>query len=217
MRRFVTALAALTAIAALGAIAYAKDGATTAPETDAPAALAIGAEAPLTHVKMITTDGEELTLADARGTKGTLVVFTCNSCPWAQAWESRVAAIGNAWSKKGIGVIAINSNDPDVKAEDGMDEMKARSDKLGLRFAYAVDATSELARAFGATRTPEAFLFDAKGKLVYHGAIDDNAREPGKVKNRYLDDAVKAVVAGKAVPMAETKALGCSIKFRTKA
>jgi hypothetical protein len=77
-----------------------------------------------------------------------------------------------------------------------------------------VDATSGLARAFGATRTPEAFLFDKNGRLVYHGTIDDNAREPEKIKARYLKDAVAAVAAGKAVPVAETKSLGCSIKFR---
>jgi len=79
-----------------------------------------------------------------------------------------------------------------------------------------VDATSDVARAFGATRTPEAFLFDAKGKLVYHGAVDDNAREPEKVTERWLDDAMAATVAGKAVATKETKSLGCTIKFRAR-
>lgn len=217
MRRFIIALAAVAAIVAIGATAHAKEAPVASQESDAPASLVIGDAAPMIDVKMMTADGQEVALADARGEKGTLVVFTCNSCPWAQAWEGRVAALGNAWSKKGVGVIAINSNDPEVKAEDDLDGMRARAKKLGMKFAYAVDATSDLARAFGATRTPEAFLFDADGKLVYHGAIDDNAREPAKVKNRYLEDAVKAVSAGKAVPTAETKALGCSIKFRSKA
>ena len=78
----------------------------------------------------------------------------------------------------------------------------------------AVDATSEVARAFGATRTPEAYLFDADGKLVYHGTIDDNAKEPAKVSQRYLENALRSVAEGKAVVVSETKALGCSIKFR---
>jgi hypothetical protein len=91
--------------------------------------------------------------------------------------------------------------------------MQANAKKSKMSFPYVVDATSDVARAFGATRTPEAFLFGADGHLVYHGAIDDN-RDAGQVKTRYLEDAVNAVVAGKAVAMQETKALGCGIKFR---
>lgn len=176
--------------------------------------LAIGAEAPMKDVKMTSVDGRELTIADVAGKKGTLVVFTCNACPWAKMWERRVSEIGNAATKQGIGVIAINANDPSVNAEDSFDEMKARAAKLGLKFPYAVDATSGVARAFGATRTPEAFLFDAKGVLVYHGTIDDNAREAGAVKQPYLRKAVTAVASGKKVATAETKSLGCGIKFR---
>jgi hypothetical protein len=132
------------------------------------------------------------------------------------AWESRIAEIGNAAAKAGVGVVAINSNDPSLNSGDNLDGMKKRAKTLKLEFAYAVDATSDIARAFGATRTPEAFLFDAAGNLVYHGTIDDNAKEPEKVTQRYLKDAVDAVVAGTEVPMAETKSLGCSIKFRKK-
>ena len=94
--------------------------------------------------------------------------------------------------------------------------MVARSKKLGFKFPYAVDATSDLARAFGATRTPEAFLFDAAGKLVYHGTVDDNAQDEKAVKQAWLRDAVTAVSAGKVVATAETKALGCGIKYRAK-
>jgi hypothetical protein len=94
--------------------------------------------------------------------------------------------------------------------------MQARAKQKGMKFAYAVDGTSELAVAFGASRTPEAFLFDAKGLLVYHGTIDDNADDAGKVTKPYLKDAVLAVASGKSVPTAQTKALGCGIKFRGK-
>ena len=98
-----------------------------------------------------------------------------------------------------------------------MPAMQERAKSLGLAFPYVVDATSDVARAFGATRTPEAFLFDAKGKLVYHGAVDDNAHKPAEVTVRWLNDALSATSAGKAVAVKETKSLGCTIKFRGKA
>ena len=90
----------------------------------------------------------------------------------------------------------------------------ARAKERKMQFAYAVDPGSELAKAFGATRTPEAFLFDANGKLVYHGTIDDNADDAKAVEQPYLANAVNAVALGKTVAVAETKALGCGIKFR---
>ena len=184
---------------------------------DAPRALAIGATAPQADVKMAGVDGRTLSIAGVKGANGTLVIFTCNSCPWAQAWEGRIAELGNTYARQKIGVIAINSNDPSVKPDDDLAAMKERAGKLGLAFPYVVDASSDVARAFGASRTPEAFLFDRQGKLVYHGAVDDNAREPEKVTERWLRDALVATVAGKPVAVPETKSLGCSIKFRTKA
>jgi hypothetical protein len=92
--------------------------------------------------------------------------------------------------------------------------MVTRAKDRGMKYAYALDATSDIARAFGATRTPEAFLFDASGKLVYHGTVDDNCDDPSAVKQAYLANAVWAVAGGKAVPVAETKSIGCGIKFR---
>jgi peroxiredoxin len=212
MMRLRPLAAATLAVALAAPLALADD--TAAPAEPAP--LAIGAKAPMADVKMKNANGKDLTIASAAGKKGTLVVFTCNHCPWAMAWESRIAEIGNAAAKAGVGVVAINSNDPSLNSGDNLDGMKKRAKTLKLEFAYAVDATSDIARAFGATRTPEAFLFDAAGNLVYHGTIDDNAKEPEKVTQRYLKDAVDAVVAGTEVPMAETKSLGCSIKFRKK-
>ena len=193
-------------LATLGGAARAEETAVTA--------LAIGESAPLSDVKMKNVDGRELSIADVKGAKGTLVVFSCNACPWAKAWETRIVELGNVYSKRGFGVVMINSNDPSLNAEDGFDVMQKRSKERKMKFAYVVDGTSDLARAFGATRTPEVYLFGADGKLAYRGTIDDNAREPGKVQHRYLRDALDAMLAGKAVPVAETKALGCSIKFR---
>jgi peroxiredoxin len=177
-------------------------------------ALALGEAPPTSDVGMKNVDGKVLTIADVKGAKGTLVLFTCNHCPWVKAWESRMVKVAADAKKRGIGVIAINSNDPQGYPEDSYDNMVKRAKDKGYGFPYVVDATSDVARAFGATHTPEAFLFDAQGKLVYHGAIDDNARQPKQVKSRWLADAVSAVASGKAVPVAETKSLGCSIKFR---
>ncbi len=201
MRRSIASLALLIAL--------------TPAAAPAPAAgLVLGDPAPMSDVKMRDVGGREISLAAAKGARGTLVVFTCNHCPYAKAWERRIAALGNDAARRGLGVIAINPNDPAAYPEDAFEPMVKRARALGLRFPYTVDATSGMARAFGATRTPEAFLFDAGGKLVYHGTIDDNAKDADAVKRHYLRDAVDAVLAGKPVPMAETKALGCSIKFR---
>ena len=177
-------------------------------------ALAPGDSLPQGDVAMKNVDGRSLTLAAARGPKGTLVLFTCNHCPWVKAWEGRIARLGNDARRHGVGVIAVNANDPEAYAEDSFDNMRKRAKERGFAFPYVVDATSDVARGFGATHTPEAFLFDAAGRLVYHGTIDDNAQQPDRVKARYLQDAVDALLAGRPVPLAETKSLGCSIKFR---
>jgi peroxiredoxin len=190
--------------------------ATTSHAQDAPTGLAIGQPAPMHDTRMSGVDGREVALADVAGKKGTLVIFMCNHCPWVQAWQSRIASIGNAAVGRGIGVIAVNANDPAEYPEDDLVHMQAQAKQLGLKFPYVVDATSDVGRAFGATRTPEIYLFDAKGKLVYHGAVDDNARNPGAVKEPWLRKAVDAVAAGRAVPLAETKAFGCGIKLRQK-
>ena len=177
------------------------------------AALEFGASAPQADVKMKNVDGRALSIAEIAGKQGTLVIFTCNHCPWVKAWQERIAALGNAYGARGIGVIAINSNDPAASPNDAFDPMVERAKQLGLQFPYVVDAGSTVAKAFGAERTPEVYLFDAAGTLVYHGTIDDNAEQPDAVKLHYLRDALEAVASGKPVAVAATKSLGCTIKF----
>ena len=177
--------------------------------------LPIGATIPMADVAMKNVDGKEINLKSIAQPAGTLVVFTCNHCPFAKRWESRIVALGNTYAAKGIGVVAINANDPKAYPEDAFDVMQVRAKEKGMEFPYVVDATSNVARAFGATKTPEAFLFDKNGKLVYHGAIDDNGEEPSKVENAYLKLALEAVVNGADVPVKETKSIGCGIKFRS--
>ena len=185
----------------------------TAP---ARAQIALGDAIPMADTKMKNVNDKNVTLASLAGKKGTLVVFTCNHCPWAKMWQSRVAEIGNAAVAAGLGAVAINANDPAAYPEDDFPEMKKRAKELKMKFPYVVDATSDVARAFGASRTPEAFLFDAEGKLVYHGTVDDSPKDATAVKDAWLKDAVNAVSTGKTVTTAETKSMGCSIKFRSK-
>ena len=179
--------------------------------------LPIGSDVVMGDVPMKNIDGKMVSIEGVKAKMGTLVIFTCNHCPYVKAWEPRIAKLGNEAMKMGYGVVAINANDPTAYAEDSFDEMKARAAKLGFAFPYAVDATSNIARAFGATKTPEVFLFDASGKLAYYGAIDDNYRDAGQVEQHYLHDALKAVSAGQSVTKPVTKALGCSIKYREAA
>ena len=177
--------------------------------------LSMGSKIPDSTVKMKNVDGKDISIADVAGPKGTLVVFTCNHCPFAKAWQSRLVEIGNAYQAKGVGVIAINPNDPTSYEEDSFAVMQERVKENGEQFPYVVDGTSNVARDFGASKTPEAFLFDKDGKLVYHGAIDDS-QDVGAVKAHFLQDAITASTAGQAVPVKETKFVGCGIKFRTK-
>lgn len=176
----------------------------------------LGDKAPMAGAKMKSVDGKDVTIAGVAGKNGTLVVFTCNHCPFAKAWEKRISELGAAAGKESIGVIAINSNDPAEYAEDSYENMQKHAKDAGFTFPYAVDATSEVAVAFGASKTPEVYLFDKDGKLVYHGAVDDN-RDAPKVTQTYLKNALTAVAAGKPVATGETKAVGCGIKFRAKA
>lgn len=177
--------------------------------------LALGASAPLVATKLKNVaDGKLVSIADVKGPKGTLVVFTCNGCPFAKAWEQRIVELGNSYAKKGIGVVALNANDPSIAKMDTPELMKARAQERGMQFPYVIDEGAALARAFGASVTPEAFLFDKAGKLVYHGTIDDNAKEPDKVSKRYLKEALEAVSLGKPPTLGETKSMGCGIKFK---
>ena len=176
--------------------------------------LAIGGMMPAADLKMTATDGKMTTLADIKGKAGALVIFSCNHCPFVKAWQDRMVRIANDAVKKDIGAVFVNANDPAVFAEDSLDNMKKLAADKGYAFPYLMDDTSAVARAFGASHTPEAFLFDAAGKLVYHGTIDDSTYDAAKVKKQYLSDAVNALVAGKPVATPETKSVGCGIKFR---
>jgi peroxiredoxin len=175
--------------------------------------IALDSVAPMTDVKMTSVDGKSVSIADAKGTRGTVVMFTCNHCPYVKAWQTRMVRIGNKSREKGVGAIAINSNSPTIVPGDNLEGMKELATGKGYKFPYVVDEGSKVARAFGASRTPEVFLLDSGGKVVYHGAIDDNSEDAEKVTERYLQDAIDALVAGTPIEVRETKSIGCGIKF----
>ena len=137
------------------ALAVAGAGAASAADSPGQGPLALGAKAPLTDTKLKSaTNGQDVTLAKVAGAQGTLVVFTCNGCPYAKAWEERIVTLGNTFAKKGVGVVLVNSNSPAVSDGDTFELMQARAKERGMTFPYAVDPGSTLARAFGAKKTP---------------------------------------------------------------
>jgi peroxiredoxin len=178
-------------------------------------ALTTGEKIPASELKtaMKNVDGKTVTLEQiSKGKKATLVVFTCNACPFAKAWWSRMEKIGNDYMAKGIGVVAINSNDASANDEEDFAHMVKQA--KGLKFPYVVDATSQVAKSFGASKTPEVYLFNSKGELAYQGAIDSDAHNEKNAK-AWLKQSLNDVLAGKKVAEAEHKALGCGIKFHS--
>ena len=177
--------------------------------------LSLGASIPLSDVKMVDISGKKISLNDVKMENGLLVNFSCNTCPWVVAWQDRYNALAEASNKNKIGFITINPNTKNrEKIGEGLDAMRDFSEKYDHDFLYTVDKGAELATAFGATKTPHIYLFDGKGKLVYRGAIDDNARDARKVEEPYLENAIEAMLSGKPISVASTKALGCGIKFK---
>ena len=176
--------------------------------------LEIGSTMPLKDLELADISGKNITLANAKGDAGTLVVFSCNTCPWVIRWEDRYVSLANTYAQKGIGMIAVNSNAARFGGEDSLEEMLEHAKNKGYNFPYAQDPESELATAFGATKTPHIYLFNGDDKLVYRGAIDDNAKNAKKVDVPFLANAIDALLAGNPINPQTTKALGCSIKFK---
>ncbi|NUO19665.1 thioredoxin family protein [bacterium] len=183
------------------------------PQKTSAAAIGIGTEAPAFELKNV--DGQLVSLAAASGEVGTLVVFTCNHCPFAVAYEDRLIALANEFQPKGISFVAISPNDPKIKPEDGFEAMQKRAQEKNLPYPYLLNEDGTIAKAYGAARTPEAFLLDKDGKVVYTGRIDDNT-EVKEVKSHDLRNAMTKLVEGKAseIEPKTTAAFGCTIKFR---
>jgi peroxiredoxin len=159
-------------------------------------------------------DGEEHSLADYADKAAVAVVFSCNHCPYVLAWEDRMIQVQADYAGKGVQLIAIGSNDAQKYPADSFAKMKEHAREKGFNFPYLRDETQEVARFYGAERTPEFFLFDKGGVLRYHGAPDDNYDDPQAVQQQYLRDALDAVLAGETPAIAETPPVGCTIKWK---
>lgn len=166
-------------------------------------------------------NGKMVSLNDYRSSKGVIVVFTCNHCPFAKKYQDRIDALNKMYGAKGFPVVAISPNDPEAVPEDSYENMIVRAKEQHYSFPYLIDETQSTARVFGATKTPHAFvLLNQPGTgnfiLKYAGAIDDNCDQPENVKNRYVESAVNSLLEGKSVAIAETKSIGCGIKWKNK-
>lgn len=162
-------------------------------------------------------DDTMVSLADYSEAKGFIVVFTCNMCPYSVANEDRIIALDKKYKKKGFPVIAINPNDPEVSKGDSFEAMKVRAKEKGFTFPYLFDEGQEVYPKYGATKTPHVYILNKKkGKLIveYIGAIDDSSRNENNVKERFVENAVDALLKGEKPTKTDTRAIGCSIKDR---
>ena len=174
--------------------------------------LAIGSDLPMKEVKMKDVSGKEVSITDAMKANGVLVMFSCNTCPYVIKNQQRTLDIAAYAKQNNIGVILLNSNECTRDGDDSYDAMKSYAKNQGYDFYYTVDTDSKIANAFGATRTPELFLFNASGKLQYKGAIDDNPTDASNVKRVHAREAIAEFTAGKSVSVKESRSVGCTIK-----
>lgn len=168
-----------------------------------------------TDFELENIDGKMVSMADYKDAKGFIVIFTCNTCPYAVAYEDRVEALNKKYADKGYPVIAIMPNNTDVKPGDNMEAMQARAKAKGFTFPYLMDKGQKVYPQYGATKTPHVYILEktTKGPQVkYIGAIDDNYQDASAVTKRYAEDAVDALLDGNDVPETKTRAIGCSIK-----
>lgn len=171
---------------------------------------AIGDAAP--DFRLPTTDGGEIARDELAGAPA-VVAFWCNHCPYVRAWEERFNDIAREYADRGVTTVAICSNDALSHPGDSFENMVVRAAEARYTFAYAHDESQEVARAYGAQRTPDVYVLDASGRVAYHGAIDD-ATEPDQAREAWLRDALDAVLEGRAPAVAETAPVGCTIKWR---
>lgn len=163
--------------------------------------------------KLKNIDGRMVSLADNKAAKGYIVVFTCNTCPYAKAYESRIVGLHDKYAAKGYPVVAINPNDPAVAPGDSYAAMQTKK----YAFPYLQDESQQVAKTYGATRTPHLYVLTRKGSdfvVSYIGAIDDNSEDPKLVKTKYVENAMTEILAGKSPSTTSTKAIGCTIKWK---
>lgn len=173
----------------------------------------IGDEA--TDFKLKDVNGKMVSLSHYKDAKGFIVIFTCNTCPFAVASEQRIVDLDKEFKPKGYPVIAINPNNPKVQPDDTYELMQQKAKEAGFTFPYLYDESQSVYAKYGATKTPHVYLLqkqNGKNIVKYIGAIDDNVRNAAEVKERFLANAVNELLEGKEISVKETKAIGCSVK-----
>ena len=174
--------------------------------------LSIGDALPMGDLKLKDVSGKMMTLQQIRKNNDLLVIFSCNTCPFVVATQERYQLLAKMAKANNIGMVAINSNEAQRGDVDSFDEMKQYALQQEIDYPYLLDEKSVLADAFGATKTPDVFLFNGKLNLVYKGAIDDSHRDVTQVKQRFLEDAMQKMVRGEEIQLTTTASVGCSIK-----
>ena len=174
--------------------------------------LPLGSPIPKQEIKLKNISGTEVSLKEIKTDKGLLVMFSCNTCPYVIKNQSRTNEACKYAQENGIGIAILNSNEAKRGDDDSFEAMKDYAGKEEYNWNYLVDKNSIMADAFGANRTPECFLFDKNGVLVYHGAIDDNPSDASAVSRKHLTIAIDEIKAGKEVTVKESKSVGCTIK-----
>ena len=172
-----------------------------------------------TDFKLKNVDNKMVSLSDYKDAKGFIVIFTCNHCPYAKAYENRIIALDKKYASKGYPVIAINPNDPKLEPTDSFEAMKVRAKEKGFTFPYLFDDGQKIYPQYGATKTPHVYIVNKEnGKNIvrYIGTIDDNYSDANDVSKKYVEAAVDALLAGKPIAQATTVAIGCSIKAQKK-
>ena len=167
-----------------------------------------------TDFSLKSVDGKMVSMSDYKNAKGYVVVFTCNSCPFAVKYEDRLNAFAKKYKSNGYILIAINPNDASAKPEDSFEKMKERAKEKQFAFPYVYDEKQTIYPQYGATKTPHIFLLDKNRVVKYIGAMDDNADDADMVKEKYLENAIEALEKGQDPSPTTTKAIGCSIKAK---
>lgn len=173
-----------------------------------------------TDFNLKNVDNKMISMANYKEAKGFFVIFHCNQCPYSKAYENRIIALNAKYASKGLPVITINPNDPAINPEDSFEKMKIRAKQEKYTFPYLVDDTQEIAKAYGAKATPHVYLLKKtdEGLVVsYAGAIDNDTENVNDAKIKYAENAADALLAGKEIELAQTKAIGCSIKWKKTA
>ena len=172
----------------------------------------IGAKIPMADAKMMSTDEKQVSLNDAKTQTGLLVMFSCNTCPYVIKSQARTTEMLEYSKKMGLGVVIVNSNEAKRDGDDSKKAMTKYAKAQGYDVPYVVDEKSKLADAFGATRTPEVFLFDGNGKLMCKGAMEDNPASPSESTELFLKNAIDQMATGMLPDPNSTKSIGCTIK-----